>query len=603
MTTIKDDKRKTSSTKSAKAAVKLAKTSDTNTSSSTTQSGKTSANTSPSTTATTAASEPDSKGPPARNTRSRTNRPPKQKSPEEIQEELVETGKRRRVEEDGTWRRRDSVTHLVASIYADIEAAAEIQKRLNGTGEELTDEEHSAHETNEDIRLDYLREIRLAGMYFAGPTRVLQNAVLPRGKNADCLRAARDVVSKMNLIRRARLTHLVEQLGWSVVAICFHSENFRTRLIEVAGRTEFEDRVLRLRDCRSSIQFFARGRLFNWLEATADQVSQDVLFRDLRCINRKTAIPNNRKLTGEEAQHARLDVAATITGFPDNDAAINHPHEWTLSADGTTATRLEFVAEEGTEAEQTHLQTNIKESEVLTEGYTWKGKSTWLVRDEPRYRSRFDEACQACYDEGIGENDKWRTDCECGIEQLKSRREAEGAYFGCRVELCQISPEIGTGVRALLDIPAHSLLAEYVGEIYPIPDKKKGEGSRYGSGKYLYSHPRKDKRRKSVEAMYIDPAVRGNWTRFVNHSCMSKVQFEVVPCGNKTLTCIVVGDRPIEFGEEITVNYGRDYFTLQQIACRCREDKCTLWDADNPGPDKMFLSQAKKQGVAPAWAA
>lgn len=74
------------------------------------------------------------------------------------------------------------------------------------------------------------------------------------------------------------------------------------------------------------------------------------------------------------------------------------------------------------------------------------------------------------------------------------------------------------------------------------------------------------------------------------------------PCGQKTLTCITVRDRPIEFGEEITVSYGRDYFLGQKLACRCGEDICTLWNADKTKDNKMTLLEAKQQGTAPDWA-
>lgn len=91
-------------------------------------------------------------------------RPPKRKASVDSWDALEERGKRVRTEEDERWRRRDSVTHLISSIYGDVEAAVEIQQRMIGRGDALSEEELSTFEDNEELRLDYLRELRLAAM-------------------------------------------------------------------------------------------------------------------------------------------------------------------------------------------------------------------------------------------------------------------------------------------------------------------------------------------------------------------------------------------------------------------------------------------------------
>lgn len=531
-------------------------------------------------------------------TRSGGVRPPKRRPSVESWDVLEERGKRVRTEEDERWRRRDSVTHLIASIYADIEAAVELQRRLGGTGAALTDEERSEFESSEDDRLDHLREIRLAATFPSSKERNrLRAAPLSRGRRFEAVRAGRDVVCQTAGDKRRLLNGIVDTLGWSAVAICLHSVNFRTRFLEATDAVDHGERLEQLRQHRQSIEFFAESRKFIWLEESAEQEAQDVLFRDLNCLLTGTAVPRRLEINEDEAEHARIDVETRINGFPDDDAGLDHPHEWELSADGLTATRLEFLP--GGRGASLQLQRNVDDSVILFDRRKWKNRANWLLRDEPRYRSRFDDDCEACDQPGDGEGKKWRAACQCSLENLRIRQAADGAYFGDRVELRKIHPVMGTGVRALQRLPAHSLLAEYVGEIYPIK-KTNGRGL-YNNATYLY-HQTRTLSDGRENAMYIDPGIQGNWTRYINHSCRPKTNFMMYSCGEKILTCVTVRNRAIEFGEEITVSYGRDYFVGQKLACRCAEDVCKLWNADTVKNNAMTLRKARRQGIAPDWA-
>jgi SET domain len=531
-------------------------------------------------------------------TRNRYVYPAKRKPWAESWEALEERGKRRRMDEDNQWRRRDSLTHLVASIYADIEAAIEIQHQTAGAGDPRNGAEGPGSEASEDLRLDRLRELRLAVMFSRAKDRkALKAAAVPRGRRFDSVRAARDVVSRTDTLRRKRLSALVGVLGWTTIAICLHSANFCTRFLDAMDAADYTERLDQLTGHKRGIDFFAKSRLFDLVEQAAEQRAQDVLFRDLSCLLAGTAIPESRELSADEVGRVRLDVQTRIDGLPGGGTGVDHPHEWKLSADGQTATRLNFLPGGGTAAME--LQMNIQNSEILFNGHKWGGRSKWLLRDEPRYRSSHDGDCEACNDEGEGEGRKWRAGCQCSLDKLKIRLSADGAYFGDRVELRNINPVLGTGVRALQHLPARSLLAEYVGEIYPV--RHQTRRGIYQNNTYMYCQ-RRALSRGSEDAMYIDPSIRGNWTRYVNHSCRPKTDFTMYTCGDKMLTCLTVRDRPIEFGEEITVSYGRNYFVGQKLACRCGEDICTLWNAGRVDDRKTTLRQAKDRGIAPDWA-
>ena len=532
------------------------------------------------------------------NTRYKGVRPPKRKPSMESWDVLEERGKRRRTEEDEKWRRRDSVTHLVASIYADIEAKIELQRRMAGKGDVLTQEERSDLQYSKDTRLDHLRRLRLLAM-FSNPKdrKTLRAAPLGQGRRFGSIRIARHIVLRTARGQRKLLNFIISTLDWTMIAICLHSANFRTRFLEATNAVDFMRRLEHLRSHKQGIEFFARTRRFNWLEDTSEQDVQDVIFRDLNCLLLGVAVPESREIRADEAKHARLHTETGIVGFPDDDADLDHPHGWELSADGHTATRLKFLP--GGHKALPVLQRNIEESEILFKGHKWKGRSKWLLKDDPRYRSRYDDDCEACNKQSVGEDKKWSANCQCSLRNLKARLAADGAYFGDRVELRNTHPIIGTGVKALQRLPAGSLLAEYVGEIYPV--KVKNKRGMYKNATYLYRQTRTLSSGYG-NAMYIDPSIRGNWTRYINHSCRPRTNFMMYSCGEKILTCVTVRNQPIEFGEEITVSYGNDYFVGQKLACRCGEDVCTLWNADRVKDNTVTLLEAKQRGIAPDWA-
>lgn len=60
------------------------------------------------------------------------------------------------------------------------------------------------------------------------------------------------------------------------------------------------------------------------------------------------------------------------------------------------------------------------------------------------------------------------------------------------------------------------------------------------------------------DIMTIDLASRGNWTRYMNHSCRPATKFDCRSVGDKKWTLIVVSEK-IRFGEEITVHCSDGY--------------------------------------------
>lgn len=72
---------------------------------------------------------------------------------------------------------------------------------------------------------------------------------------------------------------------------------------------------------------------------------------------------------------------------------------------------------------------------------------------------------------------------------------------------------------------------------------------------------------------YIYQTLLGNWTRFINHSCKPNSALTCLFFPNKEIQ-FVISLREIKLFEEITVNYGRGFFTQRGMSCLCGTPEC-----------------------------
>lgn len=111
--------------------------------------------------------------------------------------------------------------------------------------------------------------------------------------------------------------------------------------------------------------------------------------------------------------------------------------------------------------------------------------------------------------------------------------------------------EIGLGLFATVDIPKGTRIVQYTGQRIPKDDVEKHKG------KYLFT---------LNDKWTIDGKSRTNLARYANHSCRPNA---------KSITTIktiwIVAGRKIKAGEEITYNYGKDYFNefIKPNGCKC----------------------------------
>ena len=114
----------------------------------------------------------------------------------------------------------------------------------------------------------------------------------------------------------------------------------------------------------------------------------------------------------------------------------------------------------------------------------------------------------------------------------------------------------GLGLFALESIPAGKRIVEYTGPLI-----SNEEVERRKTGRYFFG----------VNSKWsIDGSPRSNVARYVNHSCRPNA--EAIVSGRRVW---IWSKRNIKAGEEITYDYGREYFEdyIRPKGCRCA--KCS----------------------------
>lgn len=112
----------------------------------------------------------------------------------------------------------------------------------------------------------------------------------------------------------------------------------------------------------------------------------------------------------------------------------------------------------------------------------------------------------------------------------------------------------GLGLFATTHIPAGKRIIEYTGKLIT-----NEEVERRKFGKYFFG----------VDDKYsIDGTPRSNIARYINHSCRPNADAFVSPRSRRVW---IWSKRAIKPGEEITFNYGTEYFDehIKPIGCKC----------------------------------
>lgn len=116
----------------------------------------------------------------------------------------------------------------------------------------------------------------------------------------------------------------------------------------------------------------------------------------------------------------------------------------------------------------------------------------------------------------------------------------------------EASPHIGEGLFAAVPIARKDFILEYTGVRLP-SDTAEETGSRY-----LF---------EIDDTWTIDGADESNTARYINHSCNPNVEAEI-----DDGRIMIYAKRKIKAGEELTIDYGEEYFDefIKPGGCRCR---------------------------------
>lgn len=235
---------------------------------------------------------------------------------------------------------------------------------------------------------------------------------------------------------------------------------------------------------------------------------------------------------GLKWQYPLLSVALQLPELeralaPEIDLAGHHHSEIVLTENG----RLRLARFQG--KTQVHIDKSFYTRSTIDN----------TSRPDPSLRMSGEGSCWICMD---------RNPCDCVVASLTD-------------DLVQLTEyqNRGVGVRALMNIKAGDIIGEFLGEVIPASDV---DDQSYETNIYDMNLVKRKPRSNDEFLGVISPAWRGNWVRFINHSCESSTEFIPANVG-KRVTVLVRALRDIPIFEEITVNYGEDYWKERQCLC------------------------------------
>lgn len=409
-------------------------------------------------------------------------------------------------------------------------------------------------------------------------------------------------------ITMRRLSAFVDRFGFLLLSICAHSKSFRFIVLHAhlgnRNRALWRELCNLIESHAYSIELYARTRglgLQTSLIEGGDEWDQII------CRSLHDVLAEHSTFTEDQVLGISDTEYLKRHELPDN---IGHYHEWVVSSEPKTAYNPEMTYRTGRGRNSrlvTERQINI-DSSIILDKPVWVNRRHWPI-DDPRYRSLASDPCEVC-PANINDGKLVLKYCDHTLADLCRRNGSKIAKVSSRVELLHYAGK-GVGVRALKAFRKNEIMAEYVGEIYPEKVVRKDttenvdlypsdSGLCYRFQQSLEVRDLDDKERqgrpsKECDNITIDPAVRGNWTRYMNHSCRQAANFVNRFVGDKKLT-LVVACRDIQFGEEITVHYGADYWKAALYGCACGEDQCKLWDAEKnkaKGGNKVTWAEEK----------
>uniref|UniRef100_T1JJ95 Histone-lysine N-methyltransferase n=1 Tax=Strigamia maritima TaxID=126957 RepID=T1JJ95_STRMM len=166
--------------------------------------------------------------------------------------------------------------------------------------------------------------------------------------------------------------------------------------------------------------------------------------------------------------------------------------------------------------------------------------------------------------------------CTCS-QSCKNRQ----VQHGIQIPLCVYwTYTKGWGLKTLEDIPNRKFVCEYAGEIINHDEaKKRCKKLNSTCDNYLLAVLEHLSDGQIVET-YVDPRLKGNVGRFINHSCEPNLKMVPIRVENTIPKFCLFAQRNILAGEELTFDYSGDVNTTSDVGdsnrkkCLCNSDKC-----------------------------
>ncbi|KAH6970518.1 hypothetical protein BKA56DRAFT_496471, partial [Ilyonectria sp. MPI-CAGE-AT-0026] len=150
------------------------------------------------------------------------------------------------------------------------------------------------------------------------------------------------------------------------------------------------------------------------------------------------------------------------------------------------------------------------------------------------------------------------TDC---TNRMITNLQPEKVYEA--LEILEISYQ-GYGLASKVDLPGESIVIEYTGEVI-VESEKQRRWAEYKDKQLYYVM-------SLTEGFYIDATAKGNWARFVNHSCNPNCVVKRMIVDRKPRIALET-IKAISAGDQITIAYDFDP-TYNPQGCLCGEPNC-----------------------------
>ncbi|KAM3177186.1 hypothetical protein ACTXT7_005048 [Hymenolepis weldensis] len=178
-------------------------------------------------------------------------------------------------------------------------------------------------------------------------------------------------------------------------------------------------------------------------------------------------------------------------------------------------------------------------------------------------------------------------DSRCPAHSLCSNRRFQLRLYAS-TEPFYCGPHKGWGLRATKDISKGTFIVEYTGEVINFVEFQR---------RVRYYNKMKQPHHYFMSVapdFIIDSGIKGNWSRFVNHSCEPNAETEKwIVKGLPRVGFFAAGD--IKTGEEITIDYKFVQYGRTEQKCYCGTPSCTgvMGFTDKQFRDKVCLRDTR----------